>query len=94
MQKKIYRSNYSLCNVYLFTHCKYSEEEISKVLEKDQRIIFGEDVELEGPALEFTNKRSEKTHRKWYESIYLCARCIFARNVQKNIPNEFSSGLE
>ncbi|KAI5640207.1 hypothetical protein M9H77_00172 [Catharanthus roseus] len=94
MQKKIYGSDYSLCDVYLFTHCKYSEEEISKVLEKDQRILFGEDVELEGPTLEFTDKRSEETHRKWYESRYICAGYIFARNVQKNIPREFSSGLK
>ncbi|KAI5640392.1 hypothetical protein M9H77_00524 [Catharanthus roseus] len=60
-----FQKDYSLCDVYLFTHCKYSEEEISKVLEKDQRILFGEDVELEGPTLEFTDKRSEKIHRTW-----------------------------
>ncbi|KAI5659273.1 hypothetical protein M9H77_28066 [Catharanthus roseus] len=41
-----FQKDYSLCDVYLFTHCKYSEEGISKVLEKDKRILFGEDVEL------------------------------------------------
>ncbi|KAI5659262.1 hypothetical protein M9H77_28055 [Catharanthus roseus] len=84
-----------LCDVYLFTHCKYSEEEISEVLEKDQRILFGEDVEL-GVQLLNLMTSSQRKHmcRKWYESGYLCTGYIFVRNVQKNIPREFSSGLE
>lgn len=46
-----FQKDYSLCDVYLFTYCKNSEEEIAKVLEKDQRILSGEDVESEGPTL-------------------------------------------
>ncbi|KAI5666514.1 hypothetical protein M9H77_16367 [Catharanthus roseus] len=39
-------------------------------------------------------KEIQERNRKWVKNKYLCAGDIFATNVQKNLPSEFSSGLE
>ncbi|KAI5653797.1 hypothetical protein M9H77_30984 [Catharanthus roseus] len=36
----------------------------------------------------------QEVQRKWIKNRYLCTENIFATNVQKNLPSEFSSGLE
>ncbi|KAI5681097.1 hypothetical protein M9H77_02324 [Catharanthus roseus] len=36
----------------------------------------------------------EEVQRKWVRNRYLCAEDIFATNIQKNLPSEFSSGIE
>ncbi|KAI5659362.1 hypothetical protein M9H77_28155 [Catharanthus roseus] len=80
-----FQKDYSLCDVYLYTHCKYSEEEISKVLEKHQRILFGEDVELEETYrrtyqenfhLNGVGNRTRDFRRKWIIEIRILSQDV------------------
>ncbi|KAI5674003.1 hypothetical protein M9H77_14367 [Catharanthus roseus] len=49
------------------------------------------DIQL---SIRFVDKVKAISVRKWVKSKYLCTRDIFATNVHKNLPSEFSSSFE
>ncbi|KAI5659373.1 hypothetical protein M9H77_28166 [Catharanthus roseus] len=60
-----FQKDYSLCDVYLYTHCKYSEEEISKVLENIKESCSVKIVDTYAPDV-----YSRETYKRTYQENF------------------------